>query len=26
VVRRYVWVIWIGLFGNAARGLHVVSF
>jgi hypothetical protein len=26
VVRRYVWVIWIGLFVNAALGLHVVSF
>ena len=26
VVRRYVWVIWIGLFVNAALGLHVISF
>ena len=26
VVRRYVWVIWIGLFVNAALGLHVITF
>ena len=26
VVRRYVWVIWIGLFMNAALGLHVITF
>ena len=25
VVRRYVWVIWIGLFVNAALGLHVIT-
>ena len=25
VVRRYVWVIWIGLFINAALGLRVIS-
>ena len=26
VVRRYVWVIWIGLFVNAALGLQVITF
>ena len=26
VVRRYVWVIWIGLYVNAALGLHVITF
>ena len=26
VVRRYVWVIWVGLFVNTALGLHVVTF
>jgi len=26
VVRRYVWMIWIGLLVNAALGLHVISF
>jgi hypothetical protein len=25
-VRRYVWVIWVGLFVNTALGLHVVTF
>ena len=26
IVRRYVWVIWIGLFVNTALGLHVITF
>ena len=26
VVRRYVWVIWIGLFLNTALGLHLIVF
>ena len=25
VVRRYVWVIWLGLFVNAALGLRVIG-
>ena len=25
LARRYVWVIWIGLFVNAALGLHVIT-
>ena len=26
VVRRYVWVIWVGLFVNTALGLRVITF
>ena len=26
VVRRYVWIIWLGLFVNAALGLRVITF
>ncbi|MDB2689178.1 hypothetical protein N9Z25_07090 [Luminiphilus sp.] len=26
VVRRYVWIIWLGLFINAALGLRVITF
>jgi hypothetical protein len=26
VVRRYVWIIWLGLFVNAALGLRIITF
>jgi tetrahydromethanopterin S-methyltransferase subunit B len=25
IVRRYVWTIWVGLFVNAALGLHLIA-